>query len=304
MTQESYPNLTTLRQFVEIHNAGGMARAARHLGLTQPALSRNIKKLEAIVGAPLLDRHSRGTDLTAAGQSFLKHASRILLELEHGLEDARKTAGVARNELRIGAGAVFAHAVLPRILPAFDAAMPGYQVTVKTVPFETIEEVLANRSVDVCIHGIPANASGALVTQPVHKARRAILCAPDHPLMGRDRPATATDLAAHPFVSFAPDRHQMRDLDRLFRLAMLNPPQIALEVDLLSPALDLLRQGRHLMYGSSLLAEFAGDAGICVLETEFELGQYQIGFSHSASTELESGAKRLLSIARTTLQPA
>ena len=302
MPEKKHPSIAALRQFVEIQDAGGIARAARNLGLTQPALSRNIKRLEATVGVPLLDRHSRGTDLTPAGQSFYKHASRLILELEYGLEDARRTAGLAGNELRIGAGAVFAHSIVPIVLPVFESALPSCRVTVKTIAFEAIEDVLSNRTVDICMHGIPENRSGALNTRTIHDAGRSILCAPGHPLMAETGKVTVPQIARFPFVSFAPDREQMRDLDRLFREHRQSPPRITLETDLLSGALNVLRHGTHLMYGSSLLAEFANANPLAILPTEFTLGRYQIGLSHLGDSELGYGGKRFVSIVEATLK--
>ena len=67
-----------LRTFVEITDRGGFTQAAESLGLTQPTVSQQLKKLETLVDQPLLTRTPRSLELTAAGQTLLDYARRIL----------------------------------------------------------------------------------------------------------------------------------------------------------------------------------------------------------------------------------
>ena len=67
-------DLRQLRAFTTIVSAGSLGRAAEVLHVTQPALSRIVKRLEDEVGAPLFERHSKGMQLTAIGQALLPHA--------------------------------------------------------------------------------------------------------------------------------------------------------------------------------------------------------------------------------------
>lgn len=304
MSNSQPPSIAALRQFVAIQEAGGIASAARKLRLSQPALSRNIKRLEEIVGAPLLDRHTRGADLTLAGKSLLKHVTRALLEIEHGFESARKSAGVARKELRIGAGALFSYAVIPSVLLTFEEEFPDYKISIDTVPYEGIVDALTNRDIDICVHGIPTGRHESLTTRSVIRGKRSILCANTHPLAQLDRAVTAEDIAAFAFVVFPRVGNQMQDIDQVFHDNLLNPPRVSFETDRLAGALSILAQGRHVMYGSALLASPKVNAELVTLQTAFDLGDYEIGFTYRSDFEMDSGANRFMKVSRKALKEA
>src|SRR5260370_24858597 len=75
-------NLRHLRAFAAIADAGGFARAAARLNLSQPALSRQIHALEAELGVPLFDRIGRRVQLTSEGEDLLDRSRRLLTEVE------------------------------------------------------------------------------------------------------------------------------------------------------------------------------------------------------------------------------
>lgn len=101
--------LRHLRYFVAVAEAGSMMAGARVIGIAQPALSRQVRELEEVLGTPLLVRRSTGILLTAAGASFLRDATRLLTELERSRERALRSAAGQLGELRLG--------VLPNYFP-------------------------------------------------------------------------------------------------------------------------------------------------------------------------------------------
>lgn len=71
-------DITTLRSFVAVADAGGVTRAAGYLNLTQSAVSMQLKRLEDLLGIALLDRSRRGVTLTAAGDQLLSYARKMV----------------------------------------------------------------------------------------------------------------------------------------------------------------------------------------------------------------------------------
>lgn len=302
MNKDTLPSLSALRQLVEVQNCGSIASAARKLGLSQPALSKNLKRLEANVGAPLLDRHSRGIELTQAGHAFFKHASTVLIELDHGLNEARKASGAEQNELRIGAGTAFAESIIPSAVAGLQRELPDLVITVQTIPFETIEDHLNERKVDICAHAIPDIQSEKIISRHIQYADRSIICSRTHPLTKLNRSVSLDEIAQYSFVAFSPERNQMQHVDRIFHENLLRPPKVSLVSDIASGALNAVRKSDHLMFGSSLLATFDPNSQLVPLKCDIDFGQYSLGFAYRNDIELESGTKRFMSFASQLLK--
>ena len=90
-----------------------MTRAARSLGVTQPALSAMVKKLEREVGTALLHRTPRGVELTEAGRLFLIHADDAVRRADQAMAAVRQLMGLERGTIRVGGGATAITYLLP-----------------------------------------------------------------------------------------------------------------------------------------------------------------------------------------------
>ena len=100
--------LRHLRYLVAVADAGTFTHAAERIFISQPTLSQQIRRLEEMVGTPLLQRCREGVRLTAAGRVLLEESRTVLSQLEHGITHARRAAGLGRSRLRF---------VLPPDLP-------------------------------------------------------------------------------------------------------------------------------------------------------------------------------------------
>jgi len=98
--------LTPLRYFVAIANERHMTRAAQRLGVTQPAISAALKRLETEVGAELFHRTAKGVELTGAGRVFLEHAEDVLRRAEESVRAVRQLAGLESGSIAVGGGRV------------------------------------------------------------------------------------------------------------------------------------------------------------------------------------------------------
>src|SRR5215469_8743042 len=97
-----------LRYLVAVADAGTFTHAAERMFVAQPTLSQQIRRLEEIVGAPLLQRRRDGVRLTAAGSILIEESRTVLSRLEHGISRSRQAAGLGRPRIRF---------VLPAGLP-------------------------------------------------------------------------------------------------------------------------------------------------------------------------------------------
>src|ERR1700750_1571504 len=94
--------LRHLRYFVALADAGSFTHAAQRIYVAQPTLSQQIRRLEEIVGTPLLQRRREGLRLTAAGHVLLDASRNVLALLDHEVSRTRQAAGLGRQRLRMG----------------------------------------------------------------------------------------------------------------------------------------------------------------------------------------------------------
>lgn len=120
--------LRHLRYFVGVADAGSVSRAAAQLRVTQPALSRQIRDLEAELGLPLFDRVGRRLQLTAAGDNLLLRTREILRSADALHEHADALAGGATGTLRLGATAQTLESLISPFLVGFRRQWPGIDV--------------------------------------------------------------------------------------------------------------------------------------------------------------------------------
>ncbi|MFD4559577.1 LysR family transcriptional regulator [Streptomyces sp. NPDC058469] len=127
-SNDTLPDLSTvwLRVFLEVSRHGSFTVAARVLGWTQSAVSRQISSLEAALGGePLFDRLPRGVRLTEAGRVLVPHAEAVAESLRGAVRELTAVREVAGGRVRFGAFATADSALVPRALAAFRDRHPG-----------------------------------------------------------------------------------------------------------------------------------------------------------------------------------
>src|SRR5271170_8182516 len=92
--------LRHLRYLVAVVDAGTFTHAAERMFVTQPTLSQQIRRLEEMVGTPLLQRRREGVQLTDAGSVLLEESRAVLSRVDHGVSRTRQAAGLGRPRLR------------------------------------------------------------------------------------------------------------------------------------------------------------------------------------------------------------
>ena len=151
--------LTPLRYLIAIASAGHMTRAARALGVTQPALSAMLRKLEAEVGAELFDRTGRGVSLTEAGRVFLQHAEDAVRRADAGVEAVKQLVGLERGSIRVGGGATATTYLLPRVVSAVRRSHPGLRFYVREAGSRAVAAAVGSGELDLGIVTLPLGRS-------------------------------------------------------------------------------------------------------------------------------------------------
>ncbi|WP_298843422.1 LysR family transcriptional regulator [uncultured Roseobacter sp.] len=119
-------DITTLRSFVAVSDAGGVTRAAGFLHLTQSAVSMQLKRLEELLGLELLDRSGRTIALTASGEQLLVYARRMIALNDEVI--SRLTDQAYEGEIVLGVPHDIVYPAIPQVLKQFHAAFPRVKV--------------------------------------------------------------------------------------------------------------------------------------------------------------------------------
>ncbi len=174
------PDLRSMQYFVHVAELGSFSRAADFLRLTQPAVSRQVRKLEADVGVPLLDRRGRHVVPTEAGQMLMLRARELGREASRIFEDVRAGADKPAGSLAVGVSTVIGNLLLPAVVASFVGRFPGVRLHVSEGYSGFVEEWLEQGRIDVgLLWGRPK--SGNLDLQPL-MAVPMCLIAPPKPL--------------------------------------------------------------------------------------------------------------------------
>lgn len=180
-----------------------MTRAARDLGVTQPALSAMLRKLEAELGAELFHRTGRGVELTEAGRLFLAFAEESLLSAESGKKAVRELMGLQRGSIRVGGGATAITYLLPPVISAVRRAHPGLRFYIREAGSAAVTQAVLSGELDLGVVTLPVNPGDAdkLVQSAAFEDELRLIVPPGHRLSGRKSFAWS-ELAAEPFVGF------------------------------------------------------------------------------------------------------
>jgi DNA-binding transcriptional LysR family regulator len=154
--------LRQLEYFAAVARHRHFTRAADALYVTQPALSQQIRRLEAELGLALLRRTSRGVELTAAGEDLLTHAEAVLAEVAAARADIERHIGVTRGVVRVAATAADAPR-LPEALAAFHGDHPGIQIGLRQGSAAEVIALVQAGAVDVAVLALTEEPAGVTV---------------------------------------------------------------------------------------------------------------------------------------------
>ena len=164
--------LRHLRYFVAVAEAGSLTVAAeRKLHTSQPSLSRQIRDLEAEVGAQLLTRRARGIELTPAGRAFLDHARVVLSQVEAAAEAARRVAYPAKPCFAMGFLTGHELTWMPEALQILRDELPNIDVMISSQYSSLLADGPLNGKIDAAFlrreRGVPELVFRLLVKEPL-----------------------------------------------------------------------------------------------------------------------------------------
>lgn len=190
--------LRHLRAFAAVAEARHFGRAAAALGLTQPALSRTVAELEALLGVALLRRTSRSVEPTPAGSVFLGECRALLDRLEAAVRRAQRAAAGAIGRVRIGYMDFAINGRLPELVRGFREREPEVAIELVHVSTDRQEEAFAADAIDLGFR-IGAATRPDIGSRRI-ESQRLLAVLPRGHALARRRRVRLGDLAAEPLV--------------------------------------------------------------------------------------------------------
>jgi len=218
-----------LRAFLTIVEAGSLGLAAEALHVTQPALSRTIRRLEMQLGVQLFERRTTGMELTSFGEALLPHATVLSAEGARAIEQINALRGLGQGTIRIGAVASAAIVVLPAVLDRVLTQWPNLQVQITEAVEDVLAPALTSNSIDIAISGsIPESADIVQVAEHKFTDRYAVISAASHPLQQR-KDLSIQDIVGERWVMPPEEAEPRKQFIALISKLGIAPPRVAVE---------------------------------------------------------------------------
>ncbi len=191
-----------------IHRSGGFSNAARALRRSQPAISRRIALLEDTLGVPLFERVAGGVTLSAAGETLLPHAERVLAVLGDAENAIKALHHEKAGPVALATVGTLAGSNLTLILKRFTAAHPGVDLSIRTATSAEVCEKVRRGEATIGLRYL-LDPSPDLVCEHIASETLSVTCSSDHPLAGRSVKSLAR-LSKEPWFAF-PNAYDHRE---------------------------------------------------------------------------------------------
>ncbi len=281
-------DFSTLQTFVAVAEQESFSKAAEHLHLTQPAVSKRIATLETELDIRLFDRIGRKITLTEAGRELLRSARRIILEIEDSLRALSNLSGRVAGRLSMGTSHHIGLHRLPPVLRAYVGRYPDVELDMRFMDSEVACRAVERGDLELAIVTLPTAAAPALETLLVWRDSLAIVVGEDHPLT-QNEPLSPARLAEYPGVLPAVGTYTREILERACA-----PLGIALNVGLTTNYLETLKMLVSVGLGWSVLPRTMLDASMRALHCPELSLERQLGVAHHRERTLSNAAQAMI----------
>ncbi|MDC7789475.1 LysR family transcriptional regulator [Rhodoplanes sp. TEM] len=232
--------LRQIRAFLTIVQTRSFTKAAALLHLSQPALTVQIRNLEAALGVRLLDRSNRAVEITRVGLELLPVLQRTLSDLDGALGDIREIGAGRRGTVRIAALPSFAASLLPQVIMSCRRDNPALGFLVRDAIASHVVAMVRSEEVDL---GLTGGAVADAELDVLHQTTDQLcLVYPESHPIGRKRRIGVRDLVELPLILTNPGT-SLRDVIDAALLGVGHTPTLACEVTYMMSAVAMVRAG-------------------------------------------------------------
>jgi DNA-binding transcriptional LysR family regulator len=262
--------LRHLQLLVALDEFRHLGKAAEHLALTQPAVSKRLAEIERALGQRLFERSTRGTQPTLYGASIVRFARSTLADYERTRDELAALASGAAGRVSVGAMVVAIPVLLARGLRLLKTRSPETTVFVEEGDLGMLLPKLRIGELDFVVGRLePYRLAADLETEALYDEPMVIVAGPGHPLAGRRR-VSWDHLARQPWVSPPPWASLRIKFDQIFVNRGLPPARDLVETASFLAVLGALRERQALaLVARSVARHFEGQGLLRILAIEF-----------------------------------
>lgn len=285
-----------LRHFLAVAERKSFTAAAEALNLTQPGLTKSIRKLEQILCVKLLERHHNGVEPTPFGEVLAARARLIELELAHALSEIESMKGGLAGTVNVGVGPSFINYVSEAVL-AMQTRRPKVRVNIAVAVMDTLLAGLLGAGFDLICTSLEFPSYPEIVKEPLSVGEHLVVSAADHALQNRG-PVSPKDMLACPWVAFSKDNMGIARMGAVFAANRLRPPEITSTTNSTEVMFDLVRKSNYLASIPSSLLPNALAMGLARLAVKGALWQATLGIAYRKSADSSAPLQAFINACR------
>ena len=289
-----------LMQLAAIIGAGSLGRAAKRLGMTQPALSRNIKIMESQAGGPLLLRDRAGARPTPLGRTLGQFGENILKANENANIAISTVGTFQENELRIATTPLLSGTILCQELPKFLESQTSLSCRILTVhePSALVDSVVS-READLSFGNfLPLPSSSRLKLEKFFSDRLAVIARPGHRLF-KKKGLTFEDLMHERWIVHNRSDFFRLQVDTVLRHSNIDRIDIACEVETSIVTIKMVKSSDYLaMLPLAPLSALIASGEILPLPLEFGIADRSLNFLYRRAQHRSQATQAFLEFMR------
>jgi DNA-binding transcriptional LysR family regulator len=290
--------LRDIEYFAAVAEYGHLGRAAESLGLSQPALSKSLRRLEQAVGGRLVRRTPKGVELTAEGSALLLRVRELRMSLKDIEREITELSQGRVGHLRIGIGEATGEHLLGNAISALLKDAPRVTLKLGTSDNDVMLPALRDGRLDLVINYLPPTLPEGLTQEQLYDEEMVVCASADHRLAGLKR-VKLTDLVQERWASSESVLPGPQWLRRAFEDRGLPPPRVAVESRAVRVRFQSLASSGLLGFTSRSVFEQGAQAfRLTQLPVRDLAWTRAVGVIHRTDAYLSPAARRLIEILR------
>ena len=208
--------LRHLEIIAEVYDSRSILKASRRLNVTQPAVTKAVKDIEATLALQLFERTTRGLVPTAYGEIFARHAKTVLAQLRYAAEELENLRVGYSGHVTVGTVLAASASLLPEAVAMLKKERPAVAVTIMDGTYDVLMPALMVGDIDLVLGRLPeAGRHAGLIYEEIHAEPICLAVRTGHPLAGRGALSLA-DLVDQPWVFPVQESSLRRQIEKMF----------------------------------------------------------------------------------------